>query len=171
MADTADTADATPPTDNASPVKVKRVMTPAQLENLSAARAKAMEKRQELASIKAREKAVKDNELTERISALTMSEKRSKKRKEPAPSTDSDSDSDTDSDTSDEVTVPKHKAPVAARGTRQPNPKSKPRSKAPLVDLAMAQELVRDELHRRLQKQTYRHAFASLFPGQQNIYD
>ena len=162
--DTDDTAH-TVPTDNAPSVKVKRVMTPAQLENLSAARAKAMEKRQELKSIKAREKAVKDNELTERISALTMSEKRSKKRKEPAPSTDSGSD--TDSDTSDEVVVPKQRAPVKPK----PKPKPKPRAKAPLEDLAMAQELVRDELHRRLQKQTYRHAFASLFPGQPNIYD
>ena len=160
--------------------KAKRVMTPAQLENLSAARVKAMERRQELATITAREKALKDQQLSERISAITKAEKTpSKKRKRtpttPTPSSsDSGSESDVDSDSGSNDSEPKTKTKTKAATKTKPKPKAKPRVRAPpkpKQDTEMAQQVVRDELQRRFETQNYRHAFAAIFPGQPNIYD
>jgi hypothetical protein len=62
-------------TEKAIPVKVKRQLSQAQLDNLKAAREKAMAKRRELGQITQREKQAKEDLLTQRIKQVAKLEK------------------------------------------------------------------------------------------------
>lgn len=149
--------------------KPKRVLSAAQLENLKQARVKAREKKLELGALRVREKALKDKQLHDRIAALNIAEatpvKKGKRNvthamlessTEPPPP--SESSEEVSSDSSEEEVKPKRKA------------NKKRVSKRPVHDDELVQQVQRDELQRRIQKATYHQTFASIFPGQPNIY-
>lgn len=154
-------------------VKAKRVLSVEQLEKLKYARIKAGEKKQELSNLKAREKALKDKLLTDRIAALDLAEakpstrsrkKHRHRRRAQTSSSSSSSSSSSDSDSEPEVKVRKSKK-KSVRKVPTTTPVDQ------VKDDALAASIVRDELQKRMMKQTYQHAFASLFPGKANIYD
>ncbi len=144
----------------ASPKKAKRVLSADQLEKLKFAREKAREKKLELGGLRAREKALKDKLLADRIAALTLAEApvvvKKKKKAETPPSSEAES---TESEEEEEA-APRKRGRTFKRRAKAP----------PVKDDALAASMIRDELQARMLKQSYRQAFASLFPGKANIY-
>lgn len=153
-------------------VKAKRKLTDEQLENLKFAREKAREKKLELGQLRTREKALKDKLLSDRITALgraeahhksTSKKKKEKKQLESSSCSSSSSSDSSDCDEDHGKMVKPEKRALASRVKPVKAIKS-------VKDDALAAAMVRDELQKRMMKQTYQHAFASLFPGKPNIY-
>jgi hypothetical protein len=152
LSDISSDADAVPP-----PVKAKRVMTPAQLENLKKAREKAVEKRKELGDIKRREEEAKQAVLDARIKNIkkledSVKQEKSKPAKTAKPPPESESE--------EEIEEVKAK----------PKPRAKPKPK-PKSDEKLAVEVSKEELRKRILREVDRQAHASIFPNKFNPYN
>jgi len=154
--------------------KRKKIMNEKALEQLKLAREKAAEKRRQLGEIKRREKTVKEEMLNKRIKELEVKEKVAKK-----PVIDPPSESESESEAESEESVQEAPPPKEsfARG-RDPKRKSKPIDIAKSSPMAkkprapkkietdnLASESARYEMKQRMLQDTYRSAYASLFPN------
>lgn len=149
-----------PAADVATP-KRKTTMSEERLALLAKAREKAREKRLELGAIAAREKALKEQQLNERIAKLKEAESKHQKKakhtvRRKVIVESSSSDSSTSSDSSEE------EAPRAKKGVQR-KVRAAPSS-------TLANTIVRDELQQRLIRQSMQQAFAHLLPGKVNPY-
>lgn len=155
------------PKEPASAIKAKRVLTEDQLEKLKYAREKAREKKLELGSVRAREKALKDKLLTDRIAALDLAEaspqRRGSKRHR---SRRHSSSSDSSSDDSEEERRRRKRRRDRSDSKQDPKPVAIKEAR----DDSLTTAVVRDELQKRMLNKTYAQAFASMFPGKTNIY-
>lgn len=167
------------------PQKAKRVLSAAQLENLKLARVKAAEKRKELGDITSREKAAKESKLQERIKNLNKLEteaaasksKQSKSKPKPkrkskhALMSSSDSSSSSESSESSEESSEEEEVKPSRRKQQQPKPVArlqKIATKKPTSELQ--NEVIKEELRKRIQRDSYARAFHCIFPDLPNEY-
>ena len=138
--------------------KRKKIMNEKALEQLKLAREKAAEKRRQLGEIKRREKNVKEEMLNKRIKQLEVKEKVAKAPVEPP----SESESEAESAESIESVQPKRE-----KSKKQSKPidiAKKPRAQKIETD-NIASQSARYEMKQRMLQDTYRSAYASLFPN------
>jgi hypothetical protein len=143
-------------------VKAKRQLTQAQLDNLKAAREKAMIKRRELGQITQREKQAKEDLLNQRIKQVAKLEKvvnktTKKKKKIVESSSESSSESSESSEEEEVIVKPKKLKKVV----RQPKTSS---------DERVLNDIAKQNLKDKIMQSTYRAAYSSIFPGQVNPY-
>jgi hypothetical protein len=146
--------------------KPKKVLTPAQLEALNAARVKAAEKRKELGQITKREKEAKEKLLNERIKQIQKIEKATEEKTKKKPKGRKYDSSESES--SSEESSSEDEAPKARRSKGRSIAKKEVKSKS---NASLAHDIVQNELKERIMKENFRAAFASIFPYHKNIYD
>jgi hypothetical protein len=138
--------------------KPKRVMTEQQLEQLKNAREKAREVRLKLGDIKRKEKNIKKATLDNRIKELSIQEEKLKKPKKPPPSPSSSSESESEEEESEE----EEELPKPSKAKKIPIKKKVNK----MQDHELASTIAREEYRNRIMKETYKQAYASLFPTQ-----
>lgn len=149
--------------------KPKKQMSEERLAQLAAARKKALEKRRQLAELTKKEKEIKERELQERVQRVQDFEKKvsapKAKKAPPPPPVESESDEDSESE-SEEHTVAKNEwtdyEPPKPKKHAPPKPMAQPKAKP---DHALAADIARQELKKRIQEENMRIAYRSLFPG------
>lgn len=150
---------------NVKPIKPKRVMTEAQMEVLKRAREKAREARLRLGDITKREKEAKQKLLDDRIKKIERIEdvvkpkipKATKAKVESESETETESDSSDDEPTRPPTPIPRRAKPVKANTRR-------------VTDERLTSQIAREELKERILRETYKQAFQSIFPNQNNPY-
>lgn len=147
-------------TESAKPTKIKRVMTETQLEQLRIAREKAAQVRRQLGDIKRKEKNIKQQTLENRIKDLTIQEEKLKKPKKPP--TPPESESESESEEEEELPPPVKQKPKKTVS----KPQKIKQKVEKMQDHELASNIARDEYRSRILKDTYKQAYASLFPNQ-----
>jgi hypothetical protein len=155
------------------PKKAKRVLSEAQLNNLKLAREKAILKKKELGEITKREKQAKEDLLNERIKQVTKLEKATKKApKKKVIESSSESSSDSSSESESSESSSEEEAPIKKSKARQ----SKKKRSTPIQRVKkhsnekITTDIQKDELKQRILNNSYRSAYASLFPNAKNIF-
>jgi hypothetical protein len=135
-------------------IKIKSKMSDERLAQLSAARAKAVEKRKMLGDLTRAEKAARDDVITKRIAKLNVKEEVEKKKKKKIVTvSSSESESESESEEPEEVKL-------------KPKSKSKSRPKQdPFTQTELSASIARRQLQEKIHRDTYQSAFQSLFPG------
>jgi hypothetical protein len=145
------------------PTKAKRVLSEAQLENLKAARVKALLKKKELGEIKKREKSVKEELLNQRIKQIETMESKVSKKAPKKPIVESESESETESESSEEEEIKPTK-----KQTKKPNATEKVKK---MSTTKISTDIAKDELRNRILHDSYKSAFESIFPNHRNIFN
>ena len=146
--------------ESVKPTKTKRVMTETQLEQLRIAREKAAQVRRQLGDIKRKEKNIKQQTLENRIKDLTIQEEKLKKPKKPP--TPPESESESESEEEEELPPPVKQKPKKTVS----KPQKIKQKVEKMQDHELASNIARDEYRSRILKDTYKQAYASLFPNQ-----
>ena len=166
MSDSTDSTDSTDVIETTE--KPKKQMSEDRMKQLQAARVKALEKRRMLAELTKKEKQIKDDTLKERMekikeyeerSVIAKTEKVKPKKKTKPVVVESESESESESDSEESVEY------VPVRKTRQTTSKqSKPKKDTNRDSRALAAEIARDELRKKIARENMDVAFKSIFP-------